>query len=183
MDLNSFDEPTLVYPEKLFEMALRHVIQGAVKSGDLMWTLPRFGLDIAAEVRISATSSPVHIEIEVKSFNGQRRGGVGFGSKRGGPQVDLLLSLSNEDRLRAETEVRWAFADATQPRGSPRYALLTCSEASKVAMAGVARDKQNNFSIRALRVHWTAWAEFCENLRIFLHKNLTKIGDGIANEK
>ncbi len=167
MDSNFREEPTVVYPEKLFEMALRNLIQASVKAQDLTWAVPRFGLDIAAEVRYSTSSPPAHIEIEAKSYRWQRQNGVGFGTKKGGAQVDLLLSSA--DQLKTlEMEVRWAFVDATQPRGAPRYALLTCSEARNAAMAGVVRGKQNNFSVAALRAHWTVWPAFCEDLRAFL---------------
>jgi hypothetical protein len=167
MDSNPCEEPIVVYPEKHFERALCLLIQATVKPGDLRWAEPRLGLDIAAEVCGPAGSPPAFIEIEVKSFRNQRQGGIGFGTAKGGRQVDLLLS--NADELEAlDRQVRWAFADATRRPGAPRYALLTCSEARNAAMAGAVRGKQNNFSMSALKAHWIMWTAFCENLRTFL---------------
>ena len=134
-------------------MAVRNLVQAAVQPCDLAWTVPKLGLDIAAEMRFSS-ESVASFEIEVKSFGGQRVGGVGFGNKRGGPRVDLLLS--SEDPLDAHgIHVRWAFVDATLPPSTRRYALLSCLEARKVAMGAIARGKLNNFSISGLKAYWT----------------------------
>jgi hypothetical protein len=168
MDVRACEEPAIVYEEKHFEMAVRSVIQATAPADTLSWIVPRLGLDLSAVVLNSVASRSLYIEIEAKSYGGQRRGGVGFGNGKGeGPQVDLLLSspdqLANLDR-----HVRWAFVDATRPRGTPRYALLTCSEARNAAMGGVARGKQNNFKISAIKAYWTAWPTFCEHLLAFL---------------
>jgi hypothetical protein len=167
MDLNPCPEPDSVYPEKLFEMALRNLIQFSVQAPYLIWTTPRIGLDIAFEVQSSTNLSRECFEIEAKSYGGQRNGGVGFGAKRGGTQVDLLLSSRNAADL-LETNVRWAFVNATLPSGYARYALLTTSEACNAAMGEVAHGKQNNFSIAKLRAHWTVWPVFCEKLYTIL---------------
>jgi hypothetical protein len=167
MDFNPCEEPIVVYPERQFERALCLLIQATVKPCDFRWAEPRLGLDIAAEMLSPAGSQPEFIEIEVKSFKNQRQGGVGFGTAKGGRQVDLLLSNANELEI-LDRQVRWAFADATRLPGAPRYALLNCSEARNAAMAGVMRGKQNNFSMSALKAHWTVWPVFCEDLRVFL---------------
>jgi len=164
MDSNSCIEPSVVYPEELFEGDLCNVIQATLKHGSLTWTAPKFGLDISAEVRHSAAAAVTHIEIEAKSYGGQRAGGVGFGTAKGGPQVEILLDNASLP------QVRWAFADDTRPYGTARYALLTCDEARRVAMGVVKIGKQNNFSISKIKPYWAEWPMFCENLRSFLHQ-------------
>lgn len=157
-------EPSNVYPEKEFEMALRLLIHRIAESKVPCSIVPSGGFDIAIKV-LSPEAPTVHIE--VKSYGAQRLGGMGFGNGKGnGPQVDLLI-----DAVRATLQdrvVRWAFADATREPGSARYALLTCSEARAVAMGGVARDKQNNFSLSALKGYWMTWVVFHDRLTDFL---------------
>jgi hypothetical protein len=157
-------EPMVVYPEKEFEMALRMVIHIASTSGLACAIVPATGFDMAVQV-IAPTPRTIHIE--VKSYGGQRQGGVGFGNGKGaGPQVDLLVD--EEQAVSRDDDVRWAFADATRAFGVPRYALLSCSEARGAAMCVVARNKQNNFRLSALKNHWVPWAEFSEKLIAFI---------------
>lgn len=64
--------------------------------------------------------------------------------------------------------VRWAYADATQHPGTPRYGLFTCGLAKKAAMRSVSRGKQNNLRVAALRPSLVGWAAFCTQIRDFL---------------
>jgi hypothetical protein len=158
------EEPTCVYPEKEFEMALRIAIHSAVERSASCSILSGSGFDLA--IRVGSPEART-VYIEVKSYGRQRQGGVGFGNGKGkGPQVDLLIDA--EQAAMRDEDVRWAFVDATQRPGTPRYALLTCSQARNAAMGVVARDKQNNFRLAAFRDRWTAWPIFCGNLRAFL---------------
>lgn len=161
-------EPTEVYPEKHFEDALAAVVRAALPERTAA-IVRRFGLDIAVFIHDPARSRTLFIE--AKSFGGQRQGGVGFGNGRGkGPQVEILLSPLDQLAM-LDRQVAWAFVDATQSYGTPRYALLTCSEAMGAAMGTIARDKQNNFRISQLEPHLTKWANFCEHLSRFLLEN------------
>lgn len=157
-------EPIAVYPEKEFEMALRMAIQTSNALAPVCSVVPATEFDIAVQV-LAPKSRTVHVE--VKSYGGQRQGGVGFGNRSGeGPQVDLLI-----DERRAasrDQDVLWAFADATKPFGSERYALLSCSEARCAAMGVVARNKQNNFRLSYFKNHWTGWTEFSDKLIAFI---------------
>lgn len=160
------EEPTIVYPEKEFEMALRLAVHSIGESKVPCAIVPGAGFDIAVQVLSSELRT---VQVEVKSYGGQRRGGIGFGNGKGsGPQVDLLIDA--ECASLRDQDVRWAFADATRQHGSARYALLTCSDARAVAMGGVARSKQNNFSLAALREHWITWHAFWDRLMDFLTK-------------
>lgn len=155
-----------MYPEKHFERALDAVIRANLLNSVAAAIVPRFGLDLAIFMHHLIASRVVFVE--AKSYGGQRQGGVGFGNGVGeGPQVDLLLSSMDQLTV-LDSHVRWAFADATQPWGTTRYALLTCSEARDAAMGGVARGKQNNFRISALAGHSIYWPAFCEKLVAFL---------------
>ena len=158
-------EPPVVYPEALFEEALAPVIQACaqLRSGTVV---RRFGLDFA--VFAGEPSRTNVLFIEVKSYGGQRVGSVGFGNgKGGGPQVDILLCGSGQLPT-LDGHIRWAIADATQAVGTARYALLSCSEACGAVMGSVARGKQNNFRLSAVKPHLVAWAEFCERLIRFM---------------
>jgi len=168
IDALSYPEPNDVYPETVFEKALSSAIRWVLC--DCSFALvPKLGLDLAVFVKQSGKSQVFFVE--VKSYRTQRNGGLGFGSGRGvGPQVDLLLSSRDEFAI-LENHVRWAFADATRPCGSARYALLTCSKARGAAMGSVATGKQNNFRIAALDGEWVMWPVFCEYLRSFLRGN------------
>lgn len=159
-------EPGAVYPESAFELAITEVVRARLDGIDHAVVVPRFGLDIAV-FREGAEGSRVSL-IEVKSFNGQRQGGIGFGNGRGeGPQVQLLLC--NPDQMNIiNKHIRWAFVDARQPHGSSRYALITPSQALSVVMGEVKKGKQNNFSVSRLAPHWTSWQVFCEELSNFL---------------
>jgi hypothetical protein len=156
----------VVYPEKQFEKALASVIQAHLQGSVASVIVPRFGLDFG--VFMYHPIAPRAVFVEAKSYGGQRQGGVGFGDRHGeGPQVDLLLSSMDQLAI-LDSHVRWAFADATQPYGASRYALLACSEARDVAMGGVARGKQNNFRVSGLAGHRITWATFCERLLAFV---------------
>jgi hypothetical protein len=166
MNPHPCQEPEIVYPEEQFEIALDGIIRTGL-SGDVPITMVRrFGLDLAVFVHQSGASRVVFIE--AKSYGGQRQGGVGFGNSVGqGPQVEILLSSVDQLAI-LDNHMRWAFADATQPPGAARYALLTCSQARGTAMGGVAKGKQNNFRISSLKAHSLTWPIFCENLLAFL---------------
>lgn len=165
-DLRPCEEPSVVYPEKDFENALASVIRAHLPGNVASVIVPRFGLDFAVFMRSLSGSRVVFVD--AKSYGGQRQGGLGFGNGVGrGPQVDLLISSRDQLEI-LDNHVRWAFADATQPPGAARYALLTCSQARNAAMGGVARGKQNNFRISALKAHSIAWPPFCEQLLAFL---------------
>jgi hypothetical protein len=153
-------EPTIVYPEKHFERA----VATAVSAIDNCSIIAEGNFDLA--IRVLA-AKPKTIHIEVKAYGMQRLGGIGFGNSKGeGPQVDLLAS--EEICANRDQDVRWAFADGTREIGSRRYALLTCSEARRSAMATVCRGKQNNFRLASLQNHWIAWPQFCEQLKYFI---------------
>lgn len=165
-DPQDCQEPDVVYPEEEFEKALASVIQAHLRSNVASKVVPRFGLDIAIFLPHPIASRVLFVE--AKSYGLQRQGGIGFGDRHGkGPQVDFLLSSVDQLAI-LNSHVLWAFADATQPRGTTRYALLTCSEARDAAMGGVAREKQNNFRMSMLNAHRVAWPTFCEKLLTFL---------------
>ena len=151
-------------------------IQAALPARALSWTAPKFGLDIAVQIQLAPQSAPTYIEVEVKLLRGQRLGGVGFGNKKGGTQVDILLSTADQLAI-LDRNIRWAFADAMQPCGSSRYALLTCLEARNAAMGGVVRGKQNNFKLSVIKAHLTPWPIFCEDLLAFIAKSKPLNGD------
>ena len=160
-------EPTVVYPEGRFQEAVAAAIEDTLTAaGRRFLVLQRFGLDIA----VFMANQPQNVIrlFEVKSYNEQRPGGVGFGNRRGqGAQVDLLLCLDASLPL-LDGMIRWVYADATLPPGSPRYALFTCAKAKAAAMGGVARGKQNNLRTSALRDCLVAWNQLCEELHSFL---------------
>lgn len=159
-------EPAVVYPERKFQEALVMVIRDVLTaSGREFMVLERFGLDIAVFVA-NAPQSVVRL-FEVKAFGAQRMGGVGFGDKRGqGAQIDLLL-CSNLPLL--DGTVRWVYADATKPAGSPRYALFTCAKAKASAMgSAIAHGKQNNLRTSALRDCLLDWNALCGEVQRFL---------------
>jgi hypothetical protein len=158
-------EPSAVYPESAFEAAITEVVRALLDGIDHA-VVPRFGLDIAV-FRKSAEGSRVSL-IEVKSFNGQRQGGFGFGNGRGeGPQVDLLLCNSDQMNI-INKHIRWAFVNARLPDRSSRYALISSSQALSIVMGEVKKGKQNNFSVSRLAPHLTSWQVFCEELSNFL---------------
>jgi len=126
--------------------------------------VPKLGLDFGVFVHSLSGCRPVFIE--VKSYGGQRQGGVGFGNGKGeGPQVQLLLS---ENVGILDDCVRWAFADDTKPPGEARFALLNCSEAKAAVMGVVAQGKQNNFNFSKVRSHLVGWQVFAERLVTFV---------------
>ncbi len=162
-----YAEPIIAYPEKEFEMALRIVISNLLQSRALKSAVPRFGLDIAFDIIDPHQNSPTHLEIEVKAYKGQRQGGVEFGNKKGGSQVDLLLTDANE-LIEYEKIIRWAFVDATMKVGTRRYALITCIEARDAVMGSVCRGKQNNFKMSSIKMHQISWPDFIQKLSDFL---------------
>src|SRR5438045_2858388 len=125
MDMNSFEEPVVVYPEAEFEKALKPLFNAGLHGCRTAVVVPKFGLDFAVFVEDAGPARPVFVE--AKAYNAQRPGGIGFGNGKGeGPQVEILLA---EGSVVLDQHVRWAFADATQPPATDRYALLNCSEA------------------------------------------------------
>ena len=166
MNPQTFQEPEIVYPEEQFERSLGAIIQTGLTGSAVSAVVPRLGLDVAVFQKLPGGSRVIFVE--VKSYGGQRQGGVGFGNSAGkGPQVDLLLSSGDQLAI-LDNHIRWAFADATRQPGTARYALLTCSEARDATMGSVARGKQNNFRISALEAHFLTWPVFCESLLAFL---------------
>ena len=160
-------EPTDVYPEERFQSAIVSVSREILNaSGQEFILLEGFGLDIAACV--ATPSGTIARFIEVKAFGAQRMGGVGFGNGRGqGAQVDLLLAPDDCFSLLSSI-VRWVYADATQAVGSRRYCLFTCEKAKAVAMGGVARGKQNNLRISALKENLVDWLRLRTQIQQFL---------------
>ncbi len=159
-------EPATVYPEIEFQKALVSMVDTLLKTENQPFAiLERFGLDVA--VFLAGPPATVRL-LEVKAFNAQRIGGVGFGNGRGvGPQVDLLLSGEGSLRL-FDSVVRWAYVDATLPQGSPRYGLFTCATARTAAMGTITRGKQNNLRVTALRPCLVGWTKFCADIKGFL---------------
>jgi hypothetical protein len=163
-------EPVDFYPERLFEEELERLVEVICKTAAEHFVIHKhIGLDLL--VFITAYPRPRVRMIEAKAFNAQRPGGVGFGDNSGkGPQVDILLSAPSELRIMDQT-VRWALADATMPVGTERYAFFNCTTASQAAMNGVARGKQNNFSVSMLKPHMTTWDTYCDLVETFLLKD------------
>ena len=121
--------------------------------------------ELALRLYLADVGPPQPLFVEVKSYGGKRQGGVGFGNGRGeGPQVDLLVGDAS---ALFDSYIRWAFVDATQPVGVDRYAFLTCSDARAAVMGVVARGKQNNFKLAALRPHFVGWRAFSEQFLEF----------------
>jgi hypothetical protein len=128
--------------------------------------VPKFGLDVG--LFMAGPAGAYARFLEVKVYKGMRKGGVGFGDGQGGgPQVELLCCAEGDMHL-LDGAGRWVLADATQPAGSARYALFDCREACQAAMGGVAKGKQNNLSIEALRGSFVIWPALLERLRAFL---------------
>jgi hypothetical protein len=159
-------EPNTVYPEVEFEAALVALVESFSRIHPASSVLRRFGLDIAVCMKDGALTRLALIE--AKSYNGQRLGGIGFGNGRGeGPQVDILLQSPGQ-LATLDAHIRWAIADAKQPPGAARYALLTCTEAREAVMGHVSRGKQNNFSVARLKSKSMDWSVFCDRLARFL---------------
>jgi len=159
-------EPATVYPEVEFQNALVSLVNALLRAEKRPFALlERFGLDVA----VFLDGSPTTVRLlEVKAFNAQRMGGVGFGNGRGvGPQVDLLL-FGESSLCLFDSVVRWAYADATLPPGASRYGLFTCEAAKAAAMGSITRGKQNNLSVSALRPGLVGWKEFCGQVKGFL---------------
>jgi hypothetical protein len=160
-------EPIVVYPEAEFGKAVVSLVKTVLEAESRRFALlERFGLDVAVVVEDPSKGNKVRL-FEIKAFNRQRMGGVGFGDKRGGPQVDLLL-CDNDTLCLFDSIVRWAYVDATQMHGASRYGLFTCDMAKKAAMGMVARGKQNNLRVAALRPGLVGWVEFVSRVKDFL---------------
>jgi hypothetical protein len=157
-------EPQRVYPEAEFEAAVVGLIDAGLKRAGIRFQIvPKFGVDIALFVQ---GAIPRVLFVEAKSFGGQRQGGVGFGNSKGeGSQVELLIEPPT-DLLNGS--VRWVFADATQSVGAPRYAFFDCLTARSAAMGSVARGKQNNLRVSALKPHLVDWSRFCSQVLSFV---------------
>jgi hypothetical protein len=160
-------EPAIVYPESVFEGHIIELVESVYGQAGLVFSVFRhFGLDLTVFVDVGSHTA-VRM-VEVKAYNGQREGGVGFGNGRGeGAQVDVLSRDDATMRL-LDRSVRWALADATRPQGSERFAWFDCTAASRAAMGGVSRGKQNNLGVSSLRTKMRTWPEFCQELRAFL---------------
>jgi hypothetical protein len=160
-------EPRIVSPEEEFQRVVVALVRSLLGDANRRFLVfGGFGVDIAIFIEDPAVTRARFLEVKV--FAAGRPGGVGFGNQRGrGPQVDLPLS---PDSLLALLDpfVRWVYADATQRPGSARYALFTCTKAKAAAMGGVARDKQNNLRISALRDSLVGWDQPCSQLQEFL---------------
>lgn len=139
----------MVYPEAEFQKALVSMIDALLRAENRPFAvLERFGLDVA--IFLDGLATTVRL-LEVKAFNAQRMGGIGFGNGRGaGPQVDLLL-FDKGSLCLFDSVVRWAYADATLPLGASRYGLFSCAAAKAAAMGTITREKQNNLRASALR--------------------------------
>ena len=158
-------EPDSVYPECLFQETLIRLVESILSQSNVTGRILKgFGLDIAVFM-IHPQGSACRF-LEVKTFGGQRMGGVGFGNQKGeGIQVDLLLepNLTLFDPF-----IRWVYADATRLKGTKRYALFTCSEAKDAAMGDVKEGKQNNLSVSKLAPLLKDWPQFCAEVQRFL---------------
>jgi hypothetical protein len=168
---SAFVEPEEICPESIFQSALARALEQIVGASPCVMT-QSFGLDIA--LFLGTASGTCVRFLEIKSFGGQRMGGVGFGNGRGeGPQVDLLLNDERQIAL-LDSCVRWVFALKCDnklrplPRGAARYAILSCNEAKAAAMGTVARGKQNNFRISALSDRLIRWDQLVNELRSFV---------------
>jgi hypothetical protein len=125
-----------------------------------------FGLDIAIFTKRNEVSYSRFLEL--KAFVGNRPGGVGIGTSKGrGAQIDLLLLPASELQL-ADAFMRWVLVDGTLPKGSPRYAYFTCTQASKAVMGKVARGKQNNLRVSYFQKHLITWDQLSDELLHFL---------------
>jgi hypothetical protein len=167
MSVRLISEPHEVFPESEFQGALVGLIRLNIRDDSSFLVVPSFGLDLAVfDFRLAG---PRISFIEVKSFAGQRQGGLPFGAGKGlGPQVYML----GRDRAPLFSRlVRWAFADGTLPVGTARYCLLDCDIASNAAMGGALVGKCNNFRVAALREHFVVWSIFCNALLSFLQIN------------
>jgi len=160
-------EPSAVAPESIFQAAVVSVCRDLLRaSGRQYVMLESFGLDIA--MFITEGADTVVRLVEVKVYASGRPGGVGFGNQKGqGPQVDLLLSAASDLKPLKRT-IAWAYADATRPIGSARYALCEPLVVQSAAMGNVARGKQNNIRVSALQDHLVMWPLFFDRLSSFL---------------
>lgn len=165
-----FEEPEDIYPESIFQAALVRVLERIAAPSSVL--IESFGLDVALFLK-SPSGTRVRF-LEIKSFGGQRMGGVGFGNQRGkGPQVDMLHNDEFAIGL-LDPCVRWVFGLKVDsrfrplPRGTARYAILNCREAKAAAMGTVSRSKQNNFRISALADRLIGWDQLVDELKCFV---------------
>lgn len=71
----------MVYPEAEFQKALVSMIDALLRAENRPFALlERFGLDVA--IFLDGLATTVRL-LEVKAFNAQRMGGIGFGNGRG----------------------------------------------------------------------------------------------------
>jgi len=166
-------EPEIVYPEQRLQQVISHEIQECcrheISLGSLLeyFTLESFGLDIAVFLRFPNGRSASRF-FELKSFGGQRAGGVGFGNQHGeGREVDLLL-LDEQELGLADESIRWILADGFVSVGGNRYAIFNNHQARDAAMGGVRRRKQNNLRVDQLMLHAVTWQALSDEIRRFL---------------
>src|SRR5882672_5834077 len=75
-------EPDVVYPEAHFENAVLALIRDNAPAARNFALIPGFGgLDVAIFTLDAERTNAVFLEI--KSFSGQRQGGIGFGRSQG----------------------------------------------------------------------------------------------------
>ena len=162
-------------PERCFQEAIKQEINELLRdkssrnrAGSLarFFVLEGFGLDLAVFLEWWDARRVVKL-LELKAFVGSRQGGVGFGDRKGGRQVDLL-SLSSSDLALADHFSRWILVDGTLPYGEKRFALFCNSEARDAAMGGVRRGKQNNLRISSVMQHADNWDSLSNKLGAFL---------------
>lgn len=161
-------EPRNVYPETELQTALVALVRDILKRHHRQYAvIENFGLDVAVFMT-NGSAGTVRL-FEVKAFDGQRMGGVGFGNQKGiGTQVELLLCSDAELKL-FDTSIRWAYGDARRDPGERRYALFTCDTAKKAAMGGsVAHGKQNNLRVSTLQEFLVDWDHFSAQVEGFL---------------
>lgn len=152
-------EPSMVHEDDFERAIIQHIVAlPALQNGGI---LRHFGLDVAV---LCPTGFKF---LECKVYSGAS-GRIGFGNGAGeGPQVDLLL-FSPEALGRLNTSVRWLFADLTRPVATPRFAVLTATEAKAAAAGQVSKGKQNNFNPRRVFAAPLAWGELLQTLAVFL---------------
>jgi len=129
--------------------------------------LEYFGLDLAVFMKWADGRYSFKL-LELKTFVGQRQGGVGVGNQRGqGSQIDLLL-LNDEQLNVCDEFIRWIFVDGTIQAGKKRYALFGTRDGKNAVMGKVRRGKQNNLRVSDLRKNMISWNTLVEQLEQFL---------------
>ena len=170
-DIKKGYKPEETFRDAIVE-AINNFLQEKIAAGSLKayFILKNFGLDIAVFIEWPNNRFSVRF-FELKAFVGSREGGVGFGNQQGkGSQVDILL-LDDLQLNLANQFVWWLLVDGTKPKGESRYVIFDNKKARDIAMGGIGRGKQNNFSIKGLENMFTTWDKFLENLNEFLLSN------------